>query len=88
MTDDPDRLESEYEAAEAAFLDAVRRGVPRTDLAVAAKVVADAGAGWNSEAYRRLFAAEVGSQDELDRLTERTEFLSELWADLADAFGA
>ena len=88
MTDDLERLDSEYEQAEAAFVDAVRRDAPRTELAATARAIAAASASWNSEAHRRLFAAVVGSREELDRLTERTEVLSELWADLAEAFEA
>ena len=88
MTDDLERFDSEYEQAEAAFMDAVRRDAPRTELAATASALAAASASWNSEAHRRLFAAEVRSREELDRLTERTELLSELWADLAEAFDA
>jgi hypothetical protein len=88
MTDDLERLDADYERAEAAFLDAVRRDCPRAELAETARAVAAASASWNSEAHRRLFAAERSAREELDRLSERTEVLSELWADLAKAFEA
>jgi hypothetical protein len=86
MSDDLDRLDAEYEMAEAAFLAAIRRDVPRTEVARAARNVAKASTEYNDEAYRRLHSSEGDEQVRLDWLTERTEVLSELWADIADAF--
>jgi hypothetical protein len=87
MSDDLDRLDAEYETAEAAFLAAIRRHVPRTEVAGVARAVAEAAAAYNNEAYRCLHISERDEQVRLDWLTERTEILSELWADIADAFG-
>jgi hypothetical protein len=85
----PDKLESldqEYEKAEAAFLAAVRAQSERTELARSARAVAHAADVWNSEAYRVFHMSKGPKRENLDALTERTEVLSELWADIAAAF--
>jgi hypothetical protein len=87
MSQDLDRLDREYETAEALFIDAVRRDAPRSEQADAVRAVAIAAAAWNTEAYRHLHASEGAARGELDLLTERTELLEELWQDVAAAFG-
>ena len=88
MSDDLDRLEAEYETAEAAFLNAIRQNLPRTEVAGVTRAVAEAAASYNDEAYRCLHSADRDQQVRLDWLTERTEVLSELWVDISDAFAA
>jgi hypothetical protein len=58
----------------------------------AAHDVAQAAELWNSEAYAQFHRlgqgapnADDSQEDNLDGLTERTETLSELWADIAAA---
>jgi hypothetical protein len=75
-----------YEAAEAAFLQAVRSNCERALLRTASQSVADAAGVWNTLAYQRLHAASGQERDGLDSLTERTELLSELWSDVAAAY--
>lgn len=84
-----ERLEAasaNYDAAEAAFLTAVRSGTERGGLAAAARTVANAAKEFNSEAYRKLHAGEEDAWMPLDQLTERTEVLAELWTDLPSAY--
>ena len=81
-------MSDEYELAESAFLDAVRTGTSRTDLAHAARAVADAASRFNAEAYKSLHAGVQDAWMSLDLLTERTEVLAELWLDLATAYAA
>lgn len=84
---DLDALDEQYEQAEAQYLDAIRQDKPRGDTAVLAKSVADAVAAWNAAAYQRLHeTAESDERYQLDLLTERTEVLADLWADLAAAY--
>ena len=89
MTVDDEALrsaESAYEQAEIAFLQTVRNNAQRAALHAACQTVADTAAAWNSSAYRSLHAATGDERAELDLLTERTEVLQELWADLAAAY--
>ena len=86
MSPDLEQLDREYETAEALFIDAVRRDASRSEQADAARAVAIAAAAWNTEAYRRLHAAEGPAREELVLLTERTEVVEELWQDIAAAF--
>lgn len=86
--DDLADSDSAYGAAEAAFIEAVRSGAGRASLAVLAAEVAKTADQFNATAYRLLHAANAGARADLDALTERTEVLSELWADLSAAYGA
>lgn len=81
-----DRLAEAYEVVEAQFLTAVRESRAHEDLATAARAVAVAAERFNAEAYRKLHAKEDDAWDSLDRITERTEVLHELWSDLANAY--
>jgi hypothetical protein len=81
-----ERLAAAYEQAEAAFLTAIRTRAPRAAAATTASNAAAAATAFNTEAYRKLHAAEDDAWAPLDHLTERTELLSELWADLAAAY--
>ncbi len=83
-----DALEEQHERAEAQYLDAIRQSRPREESAAFARSVADAAAAWNASAYERLHETpEVDERHQLDLLTERTEVLAELWADVAAAYG-
>lgn len=85
---DLDALDEQYEQAEAQYLDALRQERPRGDAAALAQAVADAAAAWNTAAYERLHQTAKGDErQQLDRLTERTEALAELWADVTAAYG-
>lgn len=84
---DLDELDAAYEQAEAAYLNALRGAAERPVLAALAADVARAAEAWNVEAYRAFHAAVEQPRENLDRLTERTEVLSELWADTAAAYG-
>lgn len=81
-----EEAEAGYEQAEAAFLVAVRSGAPRDVLAAAAGSVAEAAQIFNQTAYARYHESPEAEREKLDLLTERTEVLSELWADLADPY--
>ena len=83
---DLERLSEEYEQAEAAFMSAARERADHERLAVAAQAVLQAASRFNAEAYRKFHAAEEDAWMPADQLTERTEVLAELWADLASAF--
>lgn len=74
-----------YDEVEAAYIDAIRRRSDRDDLTAAARAVASAAAAFNSAAYRALHQGS-GAWMPLDQLTERTEVLAELWADIAAAY--
>lgn len=87
MKSDLERLSEEYEAAEAAFMNAVRADAGKTKLATSAREVADAASRFNAEAYKCLHAGIEGAWMPLDHLSERTEVLAELWLDLAAAYG-
>jgi hypothetical protein len=89
MTIEGDALEAAdtaYEDAEAIFLGAVRGHADHAVVSVACQAVADAAADWNRVAYLRFHAAVGDQRAELDLLTERTEVLQELWANLAAAY--
>ena len=86
MRSDLQQLSEEYEQVEATFVAAVRQRLSHTQLAVAAQTAAEAAARFNAEAYRKFHAGEEDAWMALDQLTERTEVLAELWADLASAF--
>ena len=86
VTDTLAAADDAYEAAEAAFLDLVRRQSDRAALRTASESVAEAAAAWNTLAYESLHAASGLDREALDLLTERTEVLAELWADLAAAY--
>lgn len=83
---DLQQFEDAYDRAEEAYLDAVRADRPRADLAHLAGAVATAATDFNTEAYRNLFAASGDEREELDRLTDLTETLSELWSDIHTAY--
>ncbi len=82
-----ERLSHRYDRAEQTFLDAVRDAKDRSSLARAAREAAIAASAFNAESYRKLFAGEEDAWMPLGDLTERTEVLSELWADIAAAYG-
>jgi hypothetical protein len=86
MPDNLESLEQHYEKAEAAFLAAVRGMSARAELATAARAVAHAADAWKTEAYRVFHMSKGTKRENFDWLTERTEVLSELWADIAAAF--
>lgn len=86
MQSDLERLSNEYDLAESVFMDSVRDAVGRDNLAEAAGAVAQAAARFNAEAYRRFHTGVDDAWMPLDWLTERTEVLAELWADLAAAY--
>lgn len=86
--DDLAEADRTYEAAEAAFIGAVKSGADRTSLAVLAAEVAARAEQFNAIAHRRLHETNADQRADLDALTERTEVLSELWADLSAAYGA
>ena len=79
-------LSDDYERAEDRFLSTVRADGGRVSLALAARQVATAASAFNTEAYRKLHAAEEDAWMPLDWLTERTEVLAELWIELANAY--
>ena len=81
MTDALTATDTAYERAEADFLSAVRSRSERADLRIACGAVAEAAADWNTLAYERLHQLIGDERAELDPLTERTEVLSELWAE-------
>lgn len=81
-------LAAEFEAAERAFLEAVRSNSDRVRLATAARVAADVAERFNALAYDRLHASDETYWMPLDDLTARTEVLAELWRDLATAYEA
>jgi hypothetical protein len=78
--------EQQYESCERAYLDALRRSASCTELLRLAGDVAAAAASWNKVAYERLNAVAGEERKNLDLLTERTEVLSELWADIRSAY--
>jgi formylglycine-generating enzyme required for sulfatase activity len=88
MPDDLETFDQDYEDAEAAFLAAVRRKSTWVELAAAARAAATAAEIYNHEAYREFHVSRGSKRENLDSLTERTEVLSELWVDIADAFEA
>jgi hypothetical protein len=77
--------EAAYEAAEAAYLTALRSDAARADLTSLANSLAAAAEAWNAAAYAEYHRSTVDRRDDND-LTERTEVLSELWADIAAAY--
>ncbi|WP_350280489.1 hypothetical protein [Kribbella sp. HUAS MG21] len=83
-----DELSDDYERAELRFLMAVRGDAQRSQLAVLVRDVATAAERFNAEAYRRLHTGVEDAWMPLDQLTERTEVLAELWADIASAYEA
>lgn len=81
-----------YDAAEHAYLLAVRDGEPdRQFLGTLATAVRDAAKAWESAAYKEFFSARdsgtVTGQRlvEMEILAEKGEVLAELWADIAAA---
>ncbi|TDW66433.1 hypothetical protein [Kribbella pratensis] len=83
---DLQQFEDDYDRAEAAYISALRADLSRTDLADLAGVVAAAAAEFNTEAYRNLQTSSGDDREELDRLTDLTETLSELWSDIHSAY--
>jgi hypothetical protein len=76
--------EARYESCELAYLNGIRRSA-HNDLVGLAADVAAAASSWNSTAYARLHASTADGRRDLDYLTEQTEVLSELWADIHSA---
>lgn len=83
---DLQQFEDAYDRAEAAYISALRGDRPRAELADMAGAVAAAAADFNTEAYRALHTAAGDDREELDRLTDLTETLSELWTDIHTAY--
>jgi len=76
-----------YEAAEEAFLAAIRaEESAREVMTTLADQVATTAKAWNASAYAEYHAAQGDRRDELDCLTEKTELLEYLWYDIAGAF--
>ena len=80
-----DRADAQYEKAEATVLAAFRAGADGEQLVQLVRGAAIAAADWNAVAYAEFRRSEGDQRAELDYLTERTEVLSELWRDIADA---
>lgn len=78
--------EHNYEVAEEAFLAGVRNRLDHSTLGELAADVAAQASAWNSSAYARFHAATGDAKRDLDSVTERTEVLEGLWADIARAF--
>jgi hypothetical protein len=83
---DLDALDAADEEAERRFIEGIRGRARRDVMAERAEAVAVAAATWNSAAYERFHRARGADPEELGLLTERTEVLSELWADIAAAY--
>ena len=83
---DLQQFEDAYDRAETAYVDALRADLPRAKLADLAGGVAAAVSAFNTEAYRALATASGDDHEELDRLTDLTETLSELWTDIDTAY--
>jgi len=81
-----DLLSEAYESTEAEFLRAARSDADRSQLAIKARAVAAVARAFNTEAHRRLHLGTEDAWMPLDQLTERTEVLAELWADIAAAY--
>jgi hypothetical protein len=80
------QFENAYDRAEAAYLNGLRANLPRSELARLAGEVATAADAFNTEAYRNLHTASDDDREELDRLTDLTEPLSELWTEIHSAY--
>ena len=85
---DLQQFEDAYDRAETAYLSGLQADLPRADMARLAGAVAAAAAEFNTEAYRILPASAGSEHEELDRLTDLTETLSELWTDIHNAYQA
>ncbi|WP_329002656.1 hypothetical protein OHA18_05820 [Kribbella sp. NBC_00709] len=83
---DLQQFEDAYDRAEAAYLSAIQADLPRAETARLAGAVATAAAEFNTEAYRSLHTAAGSERDELDRLTDLTETLSDLWTEIHAAY--
>ena len=82
-----DEEAAHYEAAEEAFLKAIRNERDRATLTDMADAVAVKATAWNSAEYAALHAAMTDAERaERDCSTERTELLTNLWSDIARAF--
>lgn len=79
------RADAAYEAAEAAVLDALRASPPVAHLVDLVSDAARTSEAWNAAAYRVFHQSSGDRRLELDNLTERTEVVSELWRDIAEA---
>lgn len=76
-----------YEAAEEAFLTAIRDERHRATLTDLADAVAVKATAWNRAEYAALHAATTDVERAgRDHSTERTELLTHLWSDIARAF--
>lgn len=85
MPTELERLSSEYERHEAAFIRAVAERAPHQRLANLADATTGAANMYRAEAYRALFAGEAARMP-LEELAEACEQIATLWADLADAY--
>lgn len=89
-TNDPEGV---YENAELTFLGMVREG-RYSDLADAARAVAEAADAWQRVAYQRYFEsrAQRGVSDGValqhEIAAEKAELLTDLWRDLEEAYRA
>ena len=78
--------EAGYEQAEAAYLAGIRADMDRLTMTGLAALLAARAEEWNAAAYQAFLAAGKPERNDLDWLTERTEVLSELWADVRSAY--
>jgi hypothetical protein len=88
-----DPVREAYEAVEAIFLARLRQDGSREELAAAARAVHEAADAWQSKAWRWYFNRRDALGEthhdviEVEIDAERSEMLSELWLDLASAYG-
>ena len=75
--------EAAYEVAEVEYLSALRQAADRTVMTSLAAKLSSPASEWNSAAYAAFFAF---PSEALNDLTERTDVLAELWADVAAAY--
>ncbi|MEV4260283.1 hypothetical protein [Kribbella sp. NPDC049584] len=80
------QFEDAYDQAEAAYLRALQASLPRSELARLAGTVSAAAAEFNTQAFRSLQTSSGEDREELDRLTDLTETLTELWSDIHTAY--
>jgi Lon protease-like protein len=86
QTTDEEAAARRYEVAEEAFLAAIRTGRDRAVLTALCDSLAAQSKAWNAAAYMAYHASSGDEKEALDRITERTEVLENLWFDIAKAF--
>ncbi|MDN5792235.1 MAG: hypothetical protein L0H22_04145 [Brevibacterium aurantiacum] len=85
MPTELERLSSDYERHEAAFIRAVAERLPYQRLGDLADATVAAANMLSAEAHRALFAGETAWMP-LGELAEACEQMATLWTDLADAY--